>query len=145
MPREAITGGADDPGAKEGKLASHRWLGGNSLIPAYYKYDEQAEKLANFLKHGVDGNGVLNVDIFALERENAPPGKALMAPPGLISFPVADGETYVADVVIQNKGIAHSLVPEQRDFYKAWVDFTVKDTSGKVLSESGFLEPGGEL
>ena len=28
------------------------------------------------------------------------------------------------DVVIQNKGIAHSHVPEQRDMYECWVDFT---------------------
>ena len=145
MPREVMTGGADDPGAKEGKLASHRWLGGNSLIPAYYKYDEQAEKLVSFLKHGPDGNGVLNVDIFALERENAPADKALIAPLGLTSFPVTAGDTYIADVVIQNKGIAHSFVPEQRDFYESWVDFTVKNASGKVLAESGFLKPDGEL
>ena len=110
-------------------------LGGNSLIPAYYKYDEQAEKLVNFLKHGPDGNGVLNVDIFALERENAPADKALVAPLGLTAFPVAAGETFVADVVVQNKGIAHTLVPEQRDFYESWINFTVKDASGKVLFE----------
>ena len=145
MPREAMTGGADDPGAKEGKLASHRWLGGNSLIPAYYKYDEQATKLENFLKHGVDGNGVLNVDIFALERENSSADKALIAPLGLTPFSVAAGDTMIADVVIQNKGIAHSLVPEQRDFYESWIDFTVKDASGKVLAESGFVKPDGEL
>jgi tetratricopeptide (TPR) repeat protein len=29
--------------------------------------------------------------------------------------------------------------------YESWVDFTVKDASGKVLSESGFLKPGGDL
>jgi tetratricopeptide (TPR) repeat protein len=145
MAREAMTGDSDDPGAKEGKLASHRWLGGNSLIPAYYKYDEQAEKLANFLKHGPDGKGVLNVDIFALERENAPADKTLIAPLGVTMFPVLAGETYIADVVVQNKGIAHSLIPEQRDFYESWIDFKVKDASGKVLAESGFIRPDGEL
>ncbi len=145
MPREVMAGGADDPGAKDGKLASHRWLGGNSLIPAYYKFDEQAQKLENFLQHGPDGKGVLNVDIFALEREGAPPDKGLVAPLGLTSFPLAAGETLVADVVVQNKGIAHSLIPEQRDFYESWIDFTVKDASGKVLAESGFLKPDGDL
>ena len=60
------------------KASLHRIAGwaATSLIPAYYKYDEQAEKLVNFLKHGPDGNGVLNIDIFALERENAPADKA---------------------------------------------------------------------
>ena len=47
--------------------------------------------------------------------------------------------------MIQNKGIAHSHVPEQRDMYESWVNFTVKDSTGKVLAESGFLKPGGDL
>jgi tetratricopeptide (TPR) repeat protein len=29
--------------------------------------------------------------------------------------------------------------------YESWVDFTVKDASGKVLSESGFIKPNGDL
>lgn len=146
MPREAE--GADDPGAKDGKLASHRWLGGNSLMPAYYSYPEQAAKLVDFLKHGIDGKGVFNVDIFGLEKESAAAtsgDQVIVAPLGLTHFALERGETLVADVVIQNKGIGHSFIPEQRDFYESWVDFTVKDASGKVLAESGFLKPDGEL
>jgi tetratricopeptide (TPR) repeat protein len=117
-------------------------------MPAYYKYDEQAQKLVAFLKNASDGKGVLNVDIFALEKENASRAKdnqALIAPLGLTSFSLAPGDTLIADVIIQNKGIAHSFIPEQRDFYEAWVDFAVKDASGKVLAESGFLQPDGSL
>jgi tetratricopeptide (TPR) repeat protein len=148
MPRETLAAGTDDPGAKEGKLVSHRWLGGNTLIPAYYKYDEQAEKIESFLKHSYDNNGVLNVDIFALEEESpSRPDQipALIAPLGLTPFAIAAGDTLIADVVIQNKGIAHSFVPEQRDFYESWVDFTVKDSAGKIIAESGFIKPDGEL
>ncbi len=143
MTREPLAEGTMDPGAKDDKLVSHRWLGANTLIPQYYKFDEQAEKVAAFLK-----NGVFNVDIFALEKENAAATShdhVVVAPLGLTSFTLAAGETLVADVVIQNKGIAHSFVPEQRDFYESWVDFTVKDGSGKILAESGFIEPDGEL
>jgi tetratricopeptide (TPR) repeat protein len=148
MLREPLAESATEPGAKDGKFVSHRWLGANTLNPAYYKYDEQSEKLAAFLKNASDGKGVLNVDIFALEKEDAAATSAdqvLVAPLGLTAFSVAPGETLVADVVVQNKGIAHSFVPEQRDFYEAWVDFTVRDSSGKVLSESGFLQPDGNL
>jgi tetratricopeptide (TPR) repeat protein len=148
MKAEPVPSGASEFGAKDGQFMSHRWLGGNTLIPAYYKYDEQAEKLTAFLKNGPDGKGVLNVDIFALEKENAAAtssDQVLVAPLGLTSFSLVPGETLVADVVIQNKGIGHSLVPEQRDFYEAWVDFTVKDGAGKVLAESGFLQPDGNL
>src|ERR1700751_1226565 len=145
MVREQLPADSSDPGAKNNQLASHRWLGGNTLIPAYYKYDEQAEKLAAFLKNGALNMGVLNVDIFALETESEGTAASIAAPLGLTSFPIAAGQTLIADVVIQNKGIAHSLIPEQRDFYEAWVDFTVKDGSGKVLAESGFIQPDGNL
>ncbi len=151
MPREALSEGADDPGAKDGKLVSHRWLGGNTLLPVYYKYDEQAEKLTNFLRNGFDGKGVFNVDIFGLERDNANENtahskdEALIAPLGLTPYSITPGETLIADVVIQNKGIGHSFVPEQRDFYEAWVNFTVKDPTGKTIAESGFLQPSGDL
>jgi tetratricopeptide (TPR) repeat protein len=143
MPAELLPPGSSDYGANNGKLASHRWLGGNTLNPQYYKFDEQAEKTASFLR-----NGVFNVDIFALEKENAGATAAdsvLVAPLGLSRFSLSAGEALTADVVIQNKGIAHSLVPEQRDFFEAWVNFTVKDASGKTRAESGFLRPDGEL
>ena len=148
MVREPLPTGAVDPGAKDGKLVSHRWPGGNTLIPQYYKFDEQAKKVADFLKNASDGKGVFNVDIFALEKESAEAtakDSALVAPLGLTAYSIAPGETLVADVVIQNKGIGHSFIPEQRDFYEAWVDFTVKDASGKTISESGFIQPDGYL
>ncbi len=148
MVREPLSSAAIEPGAKDGQFTSHRWLGGNTLIPAYYKFDEQAKKVADFLKNGPDGKGVFNVDIFALEKEGAkatPKDQVLIAPLGLTSFSLTPGEALVADVVIQNKGIGHSFVPEQRDFYEAWVNFTVKDASGKTLAESGFLQPDGNL
>jgi len=148
MASERVPSGVTEPGAKNGQFMSHRWLGGNTLIPAYYHFDEQARKVADFLKNGADGKGVLNVDIFALEKEGFDAEKNdadLVAPLGLTSFSLTAGETLVADVVIQNKGIAHSLIPEQRDFYESWVDFTVKDSSGKTLIESGFIKPDGYL
>ncbi len=146
MPREALGPDTDDPGAKDGKLVSHRWLGGNTLMPQFYNYLEQAERLDAFLKGGADGKGVFNVDIFALEKESAAAdGNTTIAPLGLKPFSIAAGEALVADVVIQNKGIAHSFIPEQRDFYEAWIDFTVKDAAGKVIAESGFIQPDGSL
>jgi tetratricopeptide (TPR) repeat protein len=147
MKAEPLPAGASDPGAKDGLLMSHRWLGGNSLNAAYYRFDEQADKLVDFLKNGADNKGVLNVDIFAIEKESPATSndRGLVAPLGLTSFSLAAGETLVADVVIQNKGIGHSFIPEQRDFYEAWVDFTVKDGAGKILAESGFIQPDGNL
>ncbi len=148
MKSEAVPSGMSEPGATNGMLMSHRWTGGNTLVPVYYKYDDQVNKVMAFLRNGPDGAGVLNVDIFGLERERpeaASNEEGMIAPLGLSSFSIAAGDTLIADVVIQNKGIGHSFIPEQRDFYEAWVDFTVKDSTGKVLSESGFLQPDGHL
>ena len=154
MVREPLKDGQIDPGSKpdpvtkEAKLVSHRWPGGNTLAPAYFNYPEQAKRVVDFLKNSYDGKGVFNVDIFALEKENAAAtssDQVLVAPLGLTAFSLLPGETLVADVVIQNKGIGHSFIPEQRDFYEAWVDFTVKDSAGKTLTESGFIQPDGNL
>ena len=141
MQRDPLKG--VDPGAKEGKLASHRWLGANSLIPQYYGFDEQAARIVQYLRASV-----FNVDVFGLEHGDADDGSKpldLSAPLGTESYKVMPGERLTADVVIQNKGIAHSHVPEQRDMYESWVNFAVKDPQGKVLFESGFLKPGGDL
>ncbi len=139
MQREALEG--RDPGAKKGMLASHRWLGGNSLVPQYYSYPEQSAKLRAYLQ-----NEVLNMDLFAVEKTSASsgqvaPAESLIAPLGTAPFTVSPGDRLTLSLVIQNKGAAHSLIPEQRDMYEAWVDFKVKDASGKIIAESGALRP----
>ena len=120
MQREALIG--RDPGAKEGKLASHRWLGANTLVPAYYGYDEQGKRVKEFLQ-----NAVFNVDLFALEAEGA--NAPLAQPMGQKPYAVKAGQKLTVSVVIQNKGAAHSHVPEQRDMYESWVSFTAKDAT----------------
>ena len=131
-----------DPGAKNGQLASHRWLGANTIVPQYYGFDEQSARIVKFLQASV-----FNVDLFALEHGEDANGSTahVVAPLGLVAYTVKPGELLTADVVIQNKGIAHSHVPEQRDMYESWVNFTVKDAAGKILHESGFLKPNGDL
>ncbi len=139
MQREPLQ--TTDFGAKHGTLASHRWLGANTVVPQYYKYDQQAARVVAFLK-----NAAFNVDLFALDVDGAPGTEAAsIAPLGLTSFTLAPGAHVTASVVIQNKGIAHSHVPEQRDMYESWVAFTVKNARGDVLEQSGELLPNGEL
>jgi Flp pilus assembly protein TadD len=50
-----------------------------------------------------------------------------------------------AYVVVQNKAIGHSLLPEVRDLYQAWIQFTVTDAAGARIYESGYLKPDGTL
>ncbi len=142
MQRERLV--STDPGAKQGQLASHRWLGANTVVPQYYHYDEQGRRVAQFLQANA-----LNVDIFGLERgepaRNGGSAAKLVAPLGTGAFELAGGDRVTLSVVIQNKGIAHSHVPEQRDMYESWVQFTVKDANGRVIAESGEVKPGKDL
>ena len=144
MQRESLK--LADPGAKQGQLASHRWLGANTIVPEYYHFDEQAKRVVEFLQANV-----FRVDVFALERGEGEKFSAgslseLTAPLGRVSFRLKPGELVTADVVVQNKGNAHSHVPEQRDMYESWVDFTLTDARGRVLKESGHIDGGtGEL
>ena len=140
MQKEQLTS-VPDSGAKDGKLASHRWAAANSLIPQYYHFDEQLKRVTEFLQ-----NNVLNVDIFSIEPTEPSADQAqLIAPLGTEPFTLNAGQRITVGVVIQNKGAGHSYVPEQRDFYESWVAFTVKNASGKVLARSGYIEPNDAL
>jgi Flp pilus assembly protein TadD len=127
-----------DYGAKNGTFASHRWLAGNTAVPFYYGFDEQLEKTIAFLKSG----NFLNVDIVALKKANE---EKIIAPLGSVPVSLESNNLVEALVVIQNKNIGHSLIPEVRDLYEAWVEFTVQDGAGKDLYHSGFLKPDGSL
>lgn len=155
MKRVAVSADSPDPGAKTDDssgattLANHNWPGANTLVPDYFKFPEQFEKTRAMLQ-----NDAINVDIFGLEIEengtdtnssNAANAPKLIAPLGRIPVSLAAGQTMVADIVLQNKGIGHSYVPELRDFYESWVEFTVKDSAGKTIASSGFLKPDGSL
>jgi len=136
MMRQAIQ--LPDPGAKQGSLASHRWLAGNTAVPFYYGFDEQLEQTIKFLKRG----NYLNVDLFALKTEDGGP---MLAPLGTKAFTLKPKQTVDAFVIVQNKNIGHSLIPEVRDLYEAWLQFTVTDASGMKVYDSGYLKPDGML
>ena len=127
-----------EPGANNGTFVSHRWPAGNSAVPFYYGFDAQLEKTIEFLRSG----NYLNVDIFAIRK--ASDGK-MIAPLGSQPFTLAAGEVVQAMVVIQNKNIGHSLIPEVRDLYEAWAEFEVTDADGNEIYHSGFIKPDGAL
>jgi hypothetical protein len=127
-----------DYGAKNGTFASHRWLAGNTAVPFYYGFDEQLQKTIEFLKSG----NYLNVDIMALKKAG---DDHVIAPLGSVPFSVEPNDVIEAMVVIQNRNIGHSLIPEVRDLYEAWTEFSVKDADGKDIYHSGFLQPDGSL
>ena len=126
---------SSDYGAKQGMVASHRWLGANTAIPTFYNYSEQLQKTKDFLKDAV------NIDIFAIEKADG----RLIAPIEKEKFTLAAGETVTVNLVLQNARTGHSFVPEQRDFYESWVEFRVTDARGNIIYQSGSLDQKGFL
>ena len=134
MQREPAT--LRDYGAKNGTFASHRWPAGNTAVPFYYGFDEQLQKTIEFLKSG----NYLNVDLFGIRKGD---NSAVIGPLGTVPFTLAPDEHVQMMVVIQNKNIGHSLVPEVRDLYETRIEFTVTDATGKEIYHSGYLQPDG--
>jgi tetratricopeptide (TPR) repeat protein len=128
---------ATDYGAKSGQIASHRFLGASTSIPIVYNYPDQLKQVTEYLK-----DGILGMDLFGITVNGEP---KITAPLEKASYRVAPGDDVTVNLVIQNRKIGHSLVPEQRDFYEAWVAFEVKDAAGKLIYHSGFLKPDGYL
>jgi tetratricopeptide (TPR) repeat protein len=127
-----------EDGAKKGTFVSHRWLAGNTAVPFYYGFDEQLAKTEEFLKSGQ----YLNVDFFAIRK---PKTDEVVGPLGSVPFTISPDETIETMVIIQNKNIGHSLIPEVRDLYEAWVEFSVRDATGRTFYRSGFLNPDGTI
>ena len=137
MPR--VEGG-NDAGAKDGTIASHRWLGANTLTPLFYKQTRQAELTEAFLR-----NGVISVDIFALKRESTGELIAPLKSSSDNNVQLQAGEEITAEVVVFNRKAAHSFPPELRDMYEPWVEFEAIDSTGKTIFHSGFIKADGAL
>lgn len=131
---------ANDRAAKQGKIASHRWLGANTAAPLFYGQSKQAELTERFLQADV-----LEVDIFAIKREVTGELIAPLTPTIENCFAPLPNEEVTAEIVISNRNAAHSFPPEVRDLYEAWVEFEVIDAGGKAIYSSGFLKPDGML
>ena len=125
----------NDYAGHDGNVMSHRWLGANTAIPKFYNYPDQLKKTAEFLRDTV------SIDIFAINTNDGPP----IVPAEKQPFTLAPGDAVTVSVVLQNSGIGHALVPEQRDFYESWVEFEAKDATGTLLCHSGALDGEGFL
>ena len=130
-----------DVSVHNGTIASHRWASANTAIPTFYGYKEQLAEVVKNLQ-----NDKLGIDIFALHVQPGSKQKEkIIAPIDRNDFSINENDTITADVIVTNKNIGHSFPPELRDFYEAYVEFTVEDASGKPLYKSGFIKPDGSL
>jgi Flp pilus assembly protein TadD len=137
MPR---VDGQGDLGAKEGTIASHRWLGANTAAPLFYGQQRQLEMTESFLQ-----SNVLSLDIFAIKSGTE--GKLLgpLNAQGANPIALKPGEEVTVEVVVANRKAAHSFPPELRDMYEPWVEFEALDQSGQTIYHSGFIKPDQTL
>jgi tetratricopeptide (TPR) repeat protein/nitrate/TMAO reductase-like tetraheme cytochrome c subunit len=130
-----------DVSVKEEKITDHRFAAANTAIPLVYGYKEQFEKVVEFLQ-----DDKVRIDIFALhQQENRRDKAKLIAPLNRQTFKIDAGDTITADVLITNKNIGHSFPPELRDFYEAYIEFSVLDAGDRTLYKSGYIKKDGTL
>ncbi|MDT5296298.1 MAG: hypothetical protein QOJ76_3178 [Acidobacteriota bacterium] len=131
---------AHDMAAKEGVLASHRWLGANTATPLFYGARKQVERTTEFLR-----DKVLNVDIFSLTRAATGEVFAPLDAKADNHLTLRAGEEVSVEVVVANRKAAHSFPPELRDMYEPWVEFEALDAAGRTIFHSGFIKPDQTL
>lgn len=136
------------PDQKDIGYKSHRWVGGNTAIPAHYGWNDQLKATVDFLK-----SGIIGVDIFAAHAEAddkrdfatalAAGSDATAASQN--SLNIISGGKVSVDVVAANRGVAHSFPAELRDMFEAWLEFHVVDADGKTVYHSGAVKEDGSL
>jgi hypothetical protein len=130
---------AADPSADaRGKVASHRALGANTMLPLVDGDREQLRLTKEFLK-----SRKMSVSIEAPNRKDASQtqralDEALRAD---IEAPYYYylGETAELEVVVSNLGVGHDFPGGTLDINEAWINFTVTDASGRLVYQSGYI------
>ncbi len=124
MPREAVVAG--DPGAKNGTIASHAFLGGHTWVAQIQRDPELQEKARRFLE------GSASIDVTGLTRED---GTQVFL--GREPVAVAANERVVVDVVVKNQHTGHRFPGGVMDAQDTWVEVSVTDARGKRWLEAG--------
>ncbi len=124
MPRVPAVNG--DPGAKNGTIASHLFLGGHTWLASMQNDPELVEKARAFMSERV------SLDIGGVRHGE---GKhELVSGPAIVLNP---GEHTIVDVVIRNLDVGHRFPGGVMDAQDTWVEIVVTDAHGKKVAEAG--------
>ncbi|MBS1856987.1 MAG: tetratricopeptide repeat protein [Acidobacteria bacterium] len=163
-----------DPGNRNGKVHSHRFIAANTAL-AYVNDDaRQLEETEKFLK-----SGFITVDIFAVspeedskagremvrrgtdaqqanttfasgeESESSAP--AIIRDVGRVAAPIdtsgaalEPGSTARVDVVVRTRKIGHFFPGGTVDAFDVWLELQARDDAGKLIYWSGRVEDEGK-
>ncbi|MFT3691764.1 MAG: multiheme c-type cytochrome [Kofleriaceae bacterium] len=114
-------------GAKNGTIASHRFLGGHTWMASMRGDSDHLHRLQSKLE------GAASIDIAGGYIEGPSHTWALPAD----GMDVKGGQTVDLDVVIRNLLVGHRFPGGVLDIQDAWIEVEVADASGKRIGESG--------
>ncbi len=119
---------ANEYGAHDGKLASHRFLGGHTWMASMRGDTEQLRRLQAKLA------GAASIDVAG----------ALLDPDGARTWvlpadgaPIKGGQRVALDIVIRNLLVGHRFPGGVLDIQDAWIEVEVTDAAGKRIAQSG--------
>jgi hypothetical protein len=112
MPRVPAVNG--DPGAKNGTVASHWFLGGHTWLASMQNDPALVERVQSFMQKRV------SLDIGGTRPSVPRPGEAA-----------------TIDVVVRNLDVGHRFPGGVMDAQDTWIEVLVEDAAGKVIADAG--------
>ncbi|HTW67316.1 MAG TPA: tetratricopeptide repeat protein [Bryobacteraceae bacterium] len=163
---------SQDPGNRDGKVHSHRFVGANTALAYVNRDDAQLAATEKFLK-----SGFITVDIFAaspagdhsgasamLRRNDSPQAnttfavgeeseqqqEAVIREVGKVAAPLDSsgvkfepGSTMRVDVVVRTRKIGHFFPGGTVDAFDVWLELEACDAQGRVIFWSGNVTDHG--
>lgn len=120
---------SQDPAARDGRIRSHRFMGGNTLLPHLNRDHEQLAATDAFLKQGAV---VLRCLSIRTSSGEAPCQGAR-----------AERE-FELTIELSNVGVGHDFPGGTNDSNQAWVEVKATDSSGRTLYHAGAIGPSGD-
>ncbi len=130
MPLEDAPRG--DAAAKNGKIASHRFLGAHTWLQAMRGDADALARAKEMLR------GAASIDVAVAVHAD---GSRTLPADGA---PVKPGEAIVLDVVVRNQRVGHRFPGGTVDAQDVWIELVVRDAGGRVLADAGTQHDKGE-
>ena len=123
-----------DPAAKSGLIRSHRFVGGNTALPALNRDVDQLRASEDFLR---DKKVLIRC---ARMRRN---GALLQS--GCKQLSAVAGDTIDLQFDVINHGVGHTFPAGTVDSNESWVELEVRDRDRRRVFHRGFLTATGEV
>jgi hypothetical protein len=125
-----------DPAAKDGLIRSHRFVGGNTLLPSMNLDFDQLRATEHFLR-----DGTVSLECWATLTDIG----ADAVPCDQLQLQSAAGHELEVAIEMTNSGAGHNFPAGTSESNEAWISIQASDASGRVLLKSGDLDERGQI